>query len=100
MLLPVSVFGRKRRAKPLLPRLPQLHQPLRIVGEVVLDRGPLKPMTAQFHSHAHRSLAPRSVIRHEVLHIPTIVEQFFGGQRVEKGRYDGDIVTLLEQFSA
>jgi hypothetical protein len=36
------------------------------------------------------------VIRHEVLHIPAVVEEFFGAQRLDQRRDDGTIVTFFE----
>jgi hypothetical protein len=40
------------------------------------------------------------MIGHEVLHIPPVIDKFFGAQGIDQRRNNDAIVTFFEQFSA
>jgi hypothetical protein len=100
LALPLRVIGRLAGAKFLPLNLAQVQHPVRISRQAFLDQLPLQALLPQTHSHAHGTLASRRMIRHEVLHIPPVIDEFFGAQRLDQRRDNAAIVTFFEQFSA
>ena len=77
-----------------------MHDPVGKGVEALLDRNSLQTQPAQIGAHTERPLSPRGMMGHEVLRVASIVEQFFGAQRIQQRRNDRYIVTLLEQLTA
>jgi hypothetical protein len=100
LTLLVSVIARRLRAKFLLLRLAQLHNPVGKGVETLLDQSPLQAVPSQIGAYPQRPLAPRRMISHEVFRVAPVIEQFFGAQRIEQRCNDRYIVTLLEQLTA
>jgi hypothetical protein len=78
----------------------QVQHPIRVARQAFLDQIPLQALLPQAQSHTHRALASCSVIGHEVLHIPPVIDKFFGAQGIDQRRNNDAIVTFFEQFSA
>ena len=96
----LRVIRRLRRAKFLTAYLVQMQHPVGVSRQTFLDQAAFQALLSQVQTHTRRALASCRVIGHEVLHVPLVIDKFFGAKRLDQRRDNVAIVTFFQQFSA